>query len=306
MGSPYLAATLHLEAALADSGLVSRFDLVEIGARKPEAGMLRREPFYALRNKRILGFEADPEEAARLKTALADQGEMTFLPVGVAGGDGVRDLYLTQHPKCSSLIRPNEALISRYPTLSVAMLDRVVQVPTISLANAISKAGWESVDFIKMDVQGAELEILKGCPSVLKDVLLVCTEVGFGEVYTHQPLFWDVHAFMVSAGFELHHIVHTGGGQYTSDIAGHPQVLWGDVVYFRPPGPLSPERKAKLAILAALYDAHHLAITCLNGIHGELRLTAAREAYRAAVTCRRKERSIVQRVWGRVRRMVSA
>lgn len=63
-------------------------------------------------------------------------------------------------------------------------------------------------DLVKLDVQGYELEILKGAPSALAHARAVITEVSFQEIYAHQPLFGVVAHFLEDAGFHLHAFAH--------------------------------------------------------------------------------------------------
>lgn len=59
-------------------------------------------------------------------------------------------------------------------------------------------------DMIKLDVQGYELEVLKGGPQCLRSAKAVLMEVSFVELYCGQPLFADVVRFMADHGFRLH------------------------------------------------------------------------------------------------------
>jgi hypothetical protein len=59
------------------------------------------------------------------------------------------------------------------------------------------------VDYIKIDTQGTELEILKGGINVLKNVRTLEVEVEFNPIYVGQPIFSDVDLFLRSEGFVL-------------------------------------------------------------------------------------------------------
>jgi FkbM family methyltransferase len=58
------------------------------------------------------------------------------------------------------------------------------------------------LDFLVMDIQGAELHVLRGSPEVLKDVKMIVTEVSTAELYAGQGLFSEVTSFLETHGFE--------------------------------------------------------------------------------------------------------
>ena len=58
-------------------------------------------------------------------------------------------------------------------------------------------------DLLKLDVQGYELEVLKGTPKMLQRAKAVLCEVSFVPLYKGQCLFADVVTFMSLAGFSL-------------------------------------------------------------------------------------------------------
>ena len=95
------------------------------------------------------------------------------------------------------------------------------------------------VDFLKLDVQGAELTVLEGAKRVLKDVTVVQVEVEFVELYENQPLFADVDRFLRGQGFTFHTFMGFGSRCFKPMLAnndpnrGMKQILWSDAVYVR-------------------------------------------------------------------------
>ncbi|MGI2299991.1 FkbM family methyltransferase [Candidatus Cardinium hertigii] len=94
-------------------------------------------------------------------------------------------------------------------------------------------------DFLKIDVQGYELEVLKNGIKTLLDVSAVHIEVSFVQKYTSQPLFRDIDYFLSNLGFKFH--CFTGYGTRTpktiyinnNPVSGINQWLWADAVYFK-------------------------------------------------------------------------
>lgn len=72
---------------------------------------------------------------------------------------------------CCSLYEPNDSLNSLYNNLEVAYLASQSTIETINLDFFAQEYGVDAIDFIKIDVQGAELDIFKGGSQVLKNVL---------------------------------------------------------------------------------------------------------------------------------------
>jgi len=63
-----------------------------------------------------------------------------------------------------------------------------------------------SIDIFKLDIQGYELEALRGANHLLKEIPLVFTEVEFIPLYQNQPLFSDLEQFLRSCGFRLYNL----------------------------------------------------------------------------------------------------
>jgi hypothetical protein len=71
----------------------------------------------------------------------------------------------------------------------------------ITLDSAIESA--VKPDFLKLDTQGSELDILQGAHRTLQHCLGVEAEVEFREIYESQPLFGDLAKYLQSNGFEF-------------------------------------------------------------------------------------------------------
>ena len=63
---------------------------------------------------------------------------------------------------------------------------------------------------LKIDVQGGEVQVLKGAHQVLHNFEVVILEVGMIEQYVGQPIFHEYVAHMADQGFVVYDIIHTG------------------------------------------------------------------------------------------------
>jgi hypothetical protein len=57
---------------------------------------------------------------------------------------------------------------------------------------------------LKIDVQGYELNVLRGAEKTLIDVDIILIETSFYELYKNQPLFKDIYDFLSNRGFDYY------------------------------------------------------------------------------------------------------
>jgi FkbM family methyltransferase len=83
-----------------------------------------------------------------------------------------------------------------------------VRVPVVRLDDWCSSHRLPAPDLLKLDLQGYELEALRGAAAVLPQVRFVLTEVSFAEFYSGQPLFTELATFLAAQGFHLAALGH--------------------------------------------------------------------------------------------------
>lgn len=269
---------------------IEGFTLVHCGARE-ESGIVFLEYFPG---SRYIGFEPDKDECARLNEG-AQEG-CTYFPVAVGRKNEVRDLYLTKNPSCSSLFPPNRDFAGQFTELG-SFLEVVGTQPinVVSLDEYLPEQGITTVDFLQVDTQGAELDILQGAEKLmLSGVLGIRAEVEFSPLYQDQPLFSDVDAWVCKFGFMLFDLdrYHVRRRNYQKYIFSKEQILWGQAIYLKDFHELHPYREKsklyKLAVLASYYGFHSYAFDVLefilqenNGIPEpeQMEIRKAREGY---------------------------
>jgi len=154
---------------------------------------------------KIYGFDPDVDECARLQRYYSGlpEGTIECIPHALAGKPGQRNLYVTKEPACSSLYPPIQYLVDRYPALDCIKLEKIISVNATTLDAWAKENRIEEVDYIKIDTQGSELEILQGGKNLLGTVRCIDIEVEFNPIYEGQSLFFEVDAHLRANGFQL-------------------------------------------------------------------------------------------------------
>ena len=113
---------------------------------------------------------------------------------------------------------------------------RAVEKTTRSLDALLASGKHPAADFLKLDVQGYELEVLKGAATTLRGVSAVLMEASFVPVNAGCPLISEVIAFMDSSGFRLF--------DFCSQIRITHGVLWQtDLLFVRTDSAVLPPAK---------------------------------------------------------------
>lgn len=153
----------------------------------------------------IYGFDPDIKECNRLNNYYEDigAGAIKCVPIALGQKEGVERLYITKEPACSSLYKPNEGLINDFPALECIRLvgEELINVTKLKTWMNLNKI--EIIDYLKIDTQGSELDVLVGAGDELFNVSCIDIEVEFNEIYEGQPLFSDVDKYLRGYGFEL-------------------------------------------------------------------------------------------------------
>lgn len=101
--------------------------------------------------------------------------------------------------KSSSLLAPEKHLQS----YSWIKFDNKIQIKTQTLYDFCKKMAIEVIDFIHLDVQGAELMVLKGAKEKINSIKMIWLEVANVELYKNQPLRADINSYLIQNGFTL-------------------------------------------------------------------------------------------------------
>lgn len=177
---------------------------------------------------KVLMVEAQPEKEPVLEAACnAFDGSVEYLIalLGRSNGEAV-SFFQVRHPSGSttgSTLYEEQTSFKR----------RTITLPMHRLDDLLAKRPPMRFPFIKLDVQGAELDVLLGGPKALHDAEAVLLEAGFLEYNKGAPQFAEVVAFMDANGFVVFDILDCF--RTTRDV-----LFQGDILFVRKDSPLRP------------------------------------------------------------------
>jgi len=217
----------------------------------------------------VTGFEPQKDALAQLnkvKTNLEN-----YFPYVV--GTGIhRILYRCNYSGWTSLFEPDKTAIDVFPAFrNNALVIEKIPVDPRPL-DSISEI--THIDFLKLDVQGAELDCLQSGIEKLSSCLIIQLEVSFVTLYKNQPGFGELDVFLRKLGF----IPHCFAAIKLWPIAplvmdNNPnkplnQLLEADLVYVRnfiEPKNLSIEQLKHIALIAHYcFGSFDLAAKCIS------------------------------------------
>ncbi len=144
----------------------------------------------------IFCFEPDPRAIRRFKNgvgqrsnihlfemALSDRiGEITFYQSGGQRNEKVAKIMPEGWDLSGSIRKPKDHLLVD----PLVTFDQTITVKTTTLDAWCAEHGIETIDFIWMDVQGAELDVFRGGNNMLSKTRFIYTEYSNRELYEGQ------------------------------------------------------------------------------------------------------------------------
>jgi len=210
---------------------ISPLKFIDIGARWGIQRPWNRFNFLKLD---YLGFEPDVVECEKLNSKSENNPYINFLPYALSDGEHNELLHLTKESGRSSIYEPNSKFLNKFHDSSGFEVIKKIPIKTTTIQSVFDEKVIDP-DFMKIDTQGAELKILKGCNNYLNKLIGLEIEVEFHQIYINQPVFSDVDSFLTKNGFELFDLNRYWAKQKVlgSDYSTRGQVIFADAIYFR-------------------------------------------------------------------------
>jgi FkbM family methyltransferase len=216
----------------------------------------------------VTGFEPQAHALAKLERNKGPRER--YLPYAL--GDGTqRTLHVCELEGMTSLLQPDPAHLALFNLFPIwGQVKNQIPITTRKLDD-VAEIG--ALDFLKMDVQGGERDVLAHAKAKLKDAVVIQTEVSFVPLYKDQPPFGEIDLMLRELGFLPHCVTGTKIWPLSPMVVGDQpnrgirQLLETDMVYvrdFRRPSNMSAEQWKHLALVAHhCYGSYDLALKAL-------------------------------------------
>lgn len=171
--------------------------VIDVGANRGQFATVARHLF---RDAQLHCFEPLPEPRATLTGVFGGDVRFASHDVGLSDQSGVAEFHVSARDDSSSLKPIGEEQVRAFPGTAEA---RSITIDVRRLDDVLSAQDLERPVLLKIDVQGAELEVLRGADQVLSVTDEAVIECSFRELYVGQGLADEIVCLMRAAGLRL-------------------------------------------------------------------------------------------------------
>ena len=213
------------------------------------------------------GFDADEDECNRINLNPPEGFKQFKIFPNFVGEEKSNEIFhIYKSPGMSSKFLLSERFMGLFT--NGCEISKTINIKPISLKHFIDSEKVSSVDLIKLDTQGSELEILKSARGRLNKILMVESEVELTQMYDGQPIMGEYVDYMHTQGFEVLYInrVFQTRSSYPGQARG--QITFSDFLFSKREDhfdEFSPVELAKHAILLCNYGHLDIAYDIWNG-----------------------------------------
>ena len=159
-----------------------------------------------LPNAKIFTFEPVPELFDKSFHRVSAFSNITIYNLALSDTVGKAIMHLSEFNHNRGVVSASSSLLAPTGHLIYAPMisfDRKIEVSTTTIDDWAREHNISTIDLLKLDIQGNELNVLMASPHALSTVKAILTEVEFAEAYKDQYLFEDIKKWLEGQGFVL-------------------------------------------------------------------------------------------------------
>ena len=187
-------ATIELKELI--KGIKTPETIIDIGSNKGQF-ILLIEKIYP--NKNIYSFEPIKEMINKQKKFFAYKNNIIFHNVALGSSTTLKEFLITARMDSSSFLKivSDKNKSKNYDIVE----NRNIQINTLD--NLLINEKISHPVLIKIDVQGYELEVLRGANNLLKKTDYLLLEVSKNEMYQNQPIEKVIVEYLKNLNFDI-------------------------------------------------------------------------------------------------------
>jgi FkbM family methyltransferase len=156
---------------------------IDVGAHM---GQNTLQPARENPNIKVYAFEPNLKLAVQLFGVLPNY---VVIPAAISTQDGFSDFYLNDDDATSSLKAFNPEGVSQWICGEQLKKNAVIIAPTVRLDTFLASMGIERVDYLKIDAQGSDFDVILSAGERIKDISKIKLEVAI----TPKQLYLNAH-----------------------------------------------------------------------------------------------------------------
>jgi FkbM family methyltransferase len=170
--------------------------VIDVGSHHGQFAVLALSRFPSAR---LLCFEPLEGPRQTLEDVVqADRKRVEVFPYAAAARQGSTTMHVSESDDSSSLLPIGPRQVTAFPGTET---HTTTSIRAVRIDEAIDAV--ETPCLMKIDVQGSELEVLRGAEKLLASVKYLLVECSFTELYLGQPLAGEVLAHLHERGYDL-------------------------------------------------------------------------------------------------------
>lgn len=171
--------------------------ILDVGANKGQFALYARHRWP---DAEVHCFEPLAGPRAALEALFRDDQHVRVHADAVGAASGEAQIHVSRRDDSSSLLRISQLQSSRFPGTEE---ERIEEVVVIALDEVFVTPALPRPVLLKLDVQGYELEVLRGAEHLLGSVDTILVECSFEEFYEGQPLFDEIYRHLCDRGYRI-------------------------------------------------------------------------------------------------------
>ena len=147
----------------------------------------------------IYVFEPIKTSFADIEKATARTARWQLINKAVGSSIGTTEINIAERVTASSLLELSQNTEGYYGEILKTKSRETIEITTLDATLPADK----TVDILKMDVQGFELEVLKGAAATLQRTKVIVLEVNNHDGFKGAPTYFDIDDYLRQRDFEL-------------------------------------------------------------------------------------------------------